>query len=352
MIINNVMFNCSLEDVISELQTQLQLNNISLIQKTQDSNKDIMIQCPYHGNGQERRPSAGIRKSDGQFHCFACGETHSLQEVISHCFGHDDVFGQWGWKWLTKNFATVQIEDRQDIELDYERHTNNVSNRDSRGSIDGSFVSEAELDRYRYYHPYWTKRGITDEKIIELFDLGYDRARECVTMPVRDEDGNCLFIARRSVKTKFFNYPAGVEKPLYGLYELYETFNHGVVVKGAGEKIINSDGTVSIIDKIIYSPDEVIVCESMIDALTAWQFGKYAVALNGLGTQYQYEQLRKLPCRKLILATDNDEAGMQARKRLRKNVTNKIITEYQFPDGVKDLNDLVNSDFSALVEVF
>ena len=354
MIINNVQFNCELSDIIQELQAQLRLNDIPLIQKTIDTNNDIMIQCPYHGNGQERKPSAGIKKTDGTFHCFACGEVHSLPEVISYCFGHyEDVLGSFGWQWLNKNFATVAVEERKEIEIDFSRTDNSIRNSNSSGSgIRDNFVQESELDRYRYYHPYWRKRGITDEKIIELFDLGYDKVRECITMPVRDKDGNCLFIARRSVKTKFFNYPAGVEKPLYGLYELYETFVHGVVVKGAGEKVINSDGTITIIGKIIYSPEEVIVCESMIDALTAWQFGKYAVALNGLGTELQFKQLRELPCRKLILATDNDKAGMRARDRIRKNVKNKIITEYEFPDGVKDLNDLKDEGFDRLVEVF
>ena len=90
----------------------------------------------------------------------------------------------------------------------------------------------------------------------------------------------------------------------------------------------------------------------MIDALTAWQFGRPAIALNGLGNELQFKQLRELPCRKLILATDSDEAGMKARKRIHKNITNKLITEYIFPTGVKDLNDMVNRGFEELIEIF
>lgn len=318
MIINNTQFNCDLSDIIEELQAQLRLNNIPLIQKTIDTNNDIMVQCPYHGNGQERKPSAGIRKSDGQFHCFACNEVHSLPEVISYCFGHyEDLFGSFGWKWLAKNFTSVEVENRKPIELVLTRHMNKP--------IKPTYVSEEELDSYRYYHPYWKKRGITNEAIIELFDLGYDKDTDCITFPVRDIDGNTLFVARRSVKTKYFNYPSGVEKPLYGLYELYQQKEF---------------------------PKEVIIVESMLDALTAWQFGKYSGAMNGLGTELQFKQLRELPCRKLILATDNDKAGMKARERIRKNVKNKIITEYQFPNGVKDLNDLKDEGFDRLEEVF
>jgi DNA primase len=102
----------------------------------------------------------------------------------------------------------------------------------------------------------------------------------------------------------------------------------------------------------MFFPKEVIVCESMIDALTAWQYGKYAVALNGLGTALQFKQLRDLPCRKIILATDADEAGMQARERIMKNVSNKLITQYVWDVHVaKDLNDMDKEMFDNLKEI-
>lgn len=342
MIINDTLFNCDLVNILEELKTQLTTNGIQLLQKTRYSGSDIQVQCPYHGEGQEKKPSAGIRRSDGMFHCFACGEVHSLPEVISFCFGYtDDILGKFGWNWLLKNFATLEVEERKDVELDFVRSgtnrifNNNISvsenKRNSRCLEYNSekYVSEEELDKYRYIHPYWAKRSITDDSIIELFDLGFDRETNCITFPVRDIYGHTLFVARRSVNTKFFNYPEGVEKPLYGLYELELTFP----------------------DWNKLYPD-IIVCESMIDSLTCWQYGKYAIALNGLGNELQFKQLRDLPCRKLILATDNDKAGIKARKRIRKNVKNKIITEYIFPKGKKDINELSKEEFYNLEEVF
>lgn len=345
MIINDVQFNCSLEDILTELVSQLRANNISLIAKQRDSGDHIQITCPYHSNGMERKPSAGIRKSDGIFHCFACGEVHSLQEVISHCFGHtDDLVGKWGWQWLLRNFATVQVEERKDIELDLQRSVisnisgicnNNVDSVDSNNNNDIRVVTEEELDKYRYTHPYMYKRGLTDE-VIELFDIGYDRDMQAITFPVRDVHGNCLFIARRSVKTKFFNYPEGVEKPLYGLYELY-TYGMSYAVNGRGSTKRGPLFT------------EVIVCESMLDALSFWTVGKYAVALNGLGNELQFEQLRNLPCREIILATDMDERGLAARERIRKNLKGtKLIAEYFFPEGRKDANDCTKEELLNL----
>lgn len=330
MEINGVIFNASCEDILMELQRQLAINRIPLLQKTRDSGNDIMCQCPFHGNGQERKPSAGIRKSDGMFHCFACDKVASLSELISYCFGKTtDILGTFGWSWLLKNFASIQVEERKDVEIDLER--NNIPNKvsaksnrlDNTNSTQSSFVTEEELDKYRYYHSYWTKRGITDDYIIELFDLGYDKETDCITFPVRDIKGNCLFVARRNVKTKFFNYPRGVEKPLYGLYEFYK-------VLADRKRILKPE---------VVNPTEVIVCESMIDCILLCQGGHFALALNGLGNALQFKQLRELPCRHLILATDNDEAGLRARDRIRKEVPNKLITEIDFPKRIKDVGE-------------
>lgn len=338
MVINNVVFNTELPDILNELVSQLRANNIDYIQKTKETSTHIQIQCPYHGNGAERRPSAGIRKEDGVFHCFACQEIHSLPEVISYCFGYtDDVLGRFGWNWLLKNFATVQAEERKDVDLDFGRNTDNRRNYISDNS--NHYISEDELDSYRYIHPYMYKRGLTNE-IIELFDIGFDKNTNCITFPVRDISGRTLFIARRSVVSKFFNYPQGVEKPLYGLYE----FNK--VLPSYKNMYFTEDRKCQR-----YMPD-IIVTESMLDALSFWTVGKYAVALNGLGNELQFKQLRELPCRKIILATDMDEAGQMARKRIRSNMQNmKIITEYRFPQGRKDANECTKEELMNLQDV-
>ena len=339
MIINDVQFNCELEDILTELISQLRANNIKLIQKHKEGPTHIQICCPYHANGMERRPSAGLRKSDGIFHCFACNETHSLSEVISHCFGHDDdVVGKFGWQWLLRNFATVQIEERKNVELDFSRNSGNKTVIDR----DKGFVTEHELDKYRYFHPYMYKRGLTDE-IVELFDIGYDSSTKSITFPVKDINGNCLFVARRSVVSKFFNYPEGVEKPLYGLYEIYEVIREANAI----------NDSYNLIDSRFEFPSEVIVCESMLDALSFWTVDKYAVALNGVESELQIKQLKELPCRKIILATDSDEKGMLARQRIRKKIGNrKLITEYIFPKGRKDANECTKEELLTLEEIF
>lgn len=333
MNISGVEFNTTLEEILNELVSELRLNDIQYLQKMKSSGNSIQVCCPYHNDGMERRPSAGIRKTDGVFHCLACNETHSLQEVISFCFGYTkDMIGAFGWKWLLRNFATVSVEERPDVKIDVERNnfTYKANVEDNKSAILDNIdipdcVTEEELDSYRYYHPYWTKRGITDEYIIELFDLGYDAKTRAITFPVRDRQGNCLFVARRSVRTKWFNYPVGAIKPLYGMYEL---------------------------SKQPEFPKELYITESMIDCLLLWQYGKYAVALNGLGSDSQFEELRKLPCRKYILATDSDKAGMAARSKLRQELKHKLISEVVLPDGRKDIGECTKEEILNLQEIF
>ena len=316
MVLNNLTFETDLMSILDELRSQLSANGIQLLGAMRDTPDNIMVACPYHKGGQERRPSAGIKKSDGTFHCFTCGETHSLQEMISHCFGrYDDLIGAFGWEWLLKNFLTVSVEERKGIELNLSRDTTEKVS---------SYISEAELDEYRVYHPYMWKRKMTPE-VVDIFDIGYDKKTQCITFPVRDVRGNCVFIARRSVNTKFFNYPAGAEKPVYGLYELSQLPEY---------------------------PREVIICESMIDAIYFWTVGKYAVALNGLGNELQFRQLKEMPCRKFILCTDSDDAGMRARRRIHKNIRNKLITEYVLPASRKDANDCTLDELMNLQEIF
>lgn len=300
------------QSVIEELRRQAMLSGISIFKDIKESGNDIMVTCPFHKGGQERKPSFGISKIDMKCHCFTCGYAGNLVDVISRIFGHSDN-GEYGKNWLIKNFISVVIDERKPLEL-------NLS-RNNKKPVQQKYVTEEELDKYRYTHPYMYKRGLTDE-IIEKFDIGYDVDSDCITFPVLGLDKNCLFVARRNVNYKFFNYPSGVEKPVYAAYLFMEN---------------------------AYS--YAVICESIFNALTCWKYGIPAVALLGTGTKEQYDILNKLPVRKYIIATDPDSAGRRACEKLRKNLSrSKIITEYIIPEG-KDLNDL-DSDILKLTEIF
>lgn len=311
--VNNQIIQADEMEVLQELKHQLHLNGVDVFHKFVSTTNNIQTTCPFHKGGQERKPSFGILTKDrgnqkaGTCHCFACGWTGGIEEMISNCFGYDDM-GNFGIKWIAKNFQSVAVEMRPDIDLGFDEVVEKKS-----------YVPDAEYDKYRVYHPYmWTRK--MNPETVEIFDIGYDDESKCITFPVRDAEGNILFIARRSVVSKFFNYPSGAEKPVYGIYEL---------------------------EQLPQYPDIVYITESMIDAITIWSFGKYAVALNGLGSDSQYKQLSSMKNRTFILATDNDDAGKRARLNLRRKLPSKLLYELVIPEGKKDINDLSKEEFLA-----
>ena len=161
------------------------------------------------------------------------------------------------------------------------------------------------------------ERKLTDD-IIEMFDVGYDKYTNCITFPVKDISGNILFFAKRAVDRKYFHYPESAEKPLYGIYELSKT-----------------------------NAKEVYICESILDALFIWTCGKYAVALNGLGSWEQIKEIEQLPQRKIILALDNDERGKNAREKLKQRIKGKSIYEIDYNSfgDCKDVQDMTVEQF-------
>ena len=332
MTINGVQFDVELISILAELKKQLEINGVNLFYKMFDSGDDVMVCCPYHKEGQERRPSAGIRKADGLLHCLACGKTVGIDEMIANCFGYSDP--TWGYRWLLQNFAVVKIENRKEITYDISRGKKLIKKQ-------SESVTEEELDSYRYIHPYMYERGLTDE-IIEYFDIGYDKATDSITFPVRDWHsdtfGRTLFVAKRQIKTKRFDLPKNMEKPLYGLYEVWNMLTHDY----------SSNETTGVIGF-----EEIYVCEGLFDCLRLWCNGKCAVAGFGcLYSDYQMKLLAALPTRKLVLAFDNDQAGKSGAERVRKAVKYKLITEVILPPGRKDIGECTDEEIQNLSEVF
>lgn len=335
--LDDIILQTDTQTILNVLKSELAIRGIDRFHTFRPNGSNIQTNCPFHKQGQERKPSFGVNGEKDKCHCFACGWSGSIEEMVSELFGYNDA-GNFGKNWLVKRFNSVEIETRPNI-LEEINVRNNISIRNYKAinrfkqHIQGDKsseqysgeITEEELDKYRYIHPYMYERKM-DDRVIEIFDVGYDKETECITFPIRDKNGNCLFIARRSVNTKFFSYPQGVEKPLYGLYELYQ------------------------LDEF---PKEIYICESMIDAITIWTHcDKYAVALNGLGNDLQFSQLNDMPNRTFILATDNDSAGIKARIRLKKYITNKIIKEIILPSNRKDINECTYNEFENIKITF
>ena len=309
------------QSVLDVLKFDLAQHGVNRFHIFRNNGDNIQTNCPFHKNGQERKPSFGVNGKIDKCHCFACGWSGTIEEMISELYGYQDE-GKFGKRWLIKRFNTVEIETRPNIMEGFNGRNNitirNINNihrfkqhiqGDKSSEQYSGEITEEELDKYRYIHPYMYERGLTDE-IIERFDIGYDRERKEITFPVRDIKGRCVFVAGRSVERKFFRLPKGMDKPIYCSH----LFRYGTYTRA-------------------------YITESFLNCLTCWKYNKPAMAMIGTGNQKQYEILNKLPVREYILAFDPDEAGRKATERFRKNVHGKIIKELVYTDS-RDINDL------------
>ncbi len=334
--LQDTIIQTSTEDVINTLKFELAQKGLNRFSVVRLNGENLQTNCPFHKNGQERKPSFGVNGEIDKCHCFSCSWSGTIEEMISELYGYQDE-GKFGKRWLIKRFNTVEIETRPNIMEGFHGRANNKFTSfditDANGSVGGIIqhiqgdksseqhfgeITEEELDRYRYIHPYLYERGLTDE-IIERFDVGYDRGRKEITFPVRDIEGRCVFVAGRSVERKFFRLPKGLDKPIY----CADKFRVGTY-------------------RTAY------ITESFLNCLTCWKYDKPAMALIGTGNRKQYEILNKLPVREYILAFDPDEAGRKATKRFRKNVRGKIIKELVYPDN-RDINELQEEFLSCKI---
>lgn len=339
--VNGLNIEATPAQILEDLKYQCEKNGVHYFRSIKPGNDNIQFSCPFHSEGQEKHPSAGMTTVKmtrmngkvvpaGTVHCFTCGYSAELAEFVSNVFGRMDG-GFYGNQWLKKNYTTALVVTREPLKLDMGR-----GGKEQARPVHKSYISEAELDSYRYYHEYMWKRGLTKD-IVELFDIGYDEKRKCLTFPVHDAEGRVPFIQTRSVGTKFHHYERDVVKTNY-LYGEYEGRNE--------------------------YPDaqQWLVTESVLNALTWWihmtpKTGIPAVALMGVGGGEQYRLLEQLPGRTLILGLDPDKAGEVASEKIFRLLRRKkVIKRLEYPDWMyeqkKDINDLQEGVQDLSIKMF
>ena len=316
------------------------LSDLSLVRPNKIIGDWYSVYCPFHSNGNERRASCGVSRvtqykngqtyPEGMWHCFTCGAAYDMVTAVSKILESRSI-SKSGQDWLIENIPGYE----PDLEVDKLIPQNIVDQVNNKFALDYitrhtdkeiKYVDESELASYRYTVQYMYDRRLTDE-IISKYDVGVDvnwippgrkNPVPCITFPVRDKYGRTLFICRRSIVGKLFNYPTGVTKPLYG------------------------------VDNIAPGTKSVIICESCFNTLTAAVYGYQAVGLLGTGNSYQISQLKELGVSEYVICMDGDEAGRRAAKKLKRELSSSgIVWTINMPDG-KDINDCDKDTFDEL----
>ena len=216
----------SVEQILRDLK--LMLFAEGLLRDQNNTGSDVMVTCPFHKRGHERKPSCGVSLKEkitpdktyeaGTVHCYTCGYTADLPTFISDLLGLGNAME--GFKWLVGHY-NYSANDREEIQFNFFRGTDE-------GQV--AAMDEGEVEEYhknllrsQKAQNYLRGRCISRD-VMEIYNLGFDPADEVVLFPVYSRRGDVLFYKSRSLVGKHFFNAKDIDKTaaVYGLYQTLE----------------------------------------------------------------------------------------------------------------------------------
>lgn len=313
---------------------------------------------PFHG---ERRPSAGIHVYDETGKCFACEETFNLTKLIAHCMDFRTSQGGYNYHkanmWLEENFnieyKPFELSRKLTRIDDEESKTVGKHENPETGRFELSKLFLAPFRGGKDTHEYFFSRGFTKETM-QKFEVGWDRVRLRVTVPVYWEDGvPCGLIGRVVLPERVNGKLSKKYKKTYKVgnetkYFIYENFPVGEVLFPLQFFKPLEDGLA-------------ILVEGQYDCMWLHQLG-YSCVVSSLGSKLAYfktkkispqiEILKRFGVTKVLLLRDNDEAGQKGIDHdavlLKKNGIIPFVTKY--PKGKNDPQELSKKDMEFMLE--
>lgn len=311
--IRNRIIAAPVIDILKQAKSELTNGKLADIQDKHNGN--LIVSCPVHKNGLERNASCMVLTDTdvdleaGFAHCFTCGYNAPMKQFISDLFDEDEEFGE---DWLIERFGHTLVSSQTFVDNPIELNVKKEK----------TFLDPSVLTQYDYYHPYMWYRKLTQE-VVDRFRIGYDSLREAITFPVYDEHNRLVMVTARSVNTKRFWIPKGVDKPVYLLNDL-----------------INRNIT------------SAFITEAQLDALTAFSWGYPTIATMGSPSKQQIQTINKSGIRSLVAIFDNDESGRRFTNIVKSMLSKDILFEsFNWANiSHKDINDFSKEEFDFHVK--
>ena len=306
ILIDNYLIETPIIKIIELLRISLTNGKLKDIQ---DKSDDIVVSCPFHSGGQEEHGSCFIRKKDGVFHCFGCGEKGSFLKFVAECFDAPESYAK---AWLLKNFGGELVAKNlfmgEPIVLN--------RNKGIKKQLD-----ESILDQYQTWNPYFNQRKLTRETA-QKFNLRYDPKYRQVIFPYYNEKGQLITLLKRSIDTKTFFIETGITKPVYGINKIFQ--------------------------------DNIRTCvltEGLFDCLLANQYGMPTIATLGNPSIEQFELINKSPLSTIYLMFDNDNAGRSFNEKAHKYLSKRLFIIDVNIIGKKDIGELSYDEFWKFINI-
>jgi DNA primase len=186
-----------------------------------------------------------------------------------------------------------------------------------------TYIDEKEIAEFLKYVPeYVIKRGLTIETATK-FNLGYDREKRNVIIPIYDINQKLCGYSTRNVFRKGYYHSKGLRRSLL----LY------------GENLLKG------------GVDKLILVEGFFDAMKIVQNGFNAVAVMGTEfTDMQKQKALKLCNKEIFIMMDGDLAGKSAAKRISEKLVGcgKKVNVIEIPEGY-DPDELTKEELESVI---
>ena len=247
---------------------------------------------------QDAHPSMGYNEKNQTVHCFACGATYDIFDLVG----------------------------QEENLTDFPSKMKAVNRRYGGGEVIRGTAKPTRVFPYKARvgrpDPYFTGRGLSDETV-RRFGLVVENGYAVLPVFV---DGVCRSVCRRAID------PA-VEPRYQNSRGAMQLWNSAAMERAAGKALF--------------------VTEGIFDALSLEELGFPAVALCGAantGRLMQALDAREAKPERVILAGDSDAAGQGMNGKLREQLTTRGIgcAALALPGDCKDVNEALVQDRDAL----
>jgi DNA primase len=265
--------------------------------------------CPFHN---EKTPSFTYFPSSKSFHCFGCGVNGTVIDYIMHRESIKEPYE--AVEFMADKF-NIAIKGFDKVTI--QRKKKKVKENRSKALEDYKNVKQAES--------FLIDRGF-GEGTVKKFGVGYNLQENAITIPYLDTYGNVVGSAYRNFDEN---------KPKYINSSEDEVFKKSELLYG--------------LDKARkHIKKRVFVVEGYFDVMAMHQMGyPETVAYCGQSlTEEQASLLSKYISKntKIFLIPDNDKTGLKQvanNVKLLKQKSKNPIGIIQFPEGIKDSNDVL-----------
>ena len=350
-------------DVIDRLKNEVSLVRLMESQgfELKKHGKDYICHCPFHN---DKTPSLVVTPSKNLWNCLgACGEGGS---IIDWVIKREGVSFRRAVEILQHDIGMLMIDDGG-------RKTEKVVKKSTTKQLPSSLVAERDEQQalkrvIDFYHEtlkqcsdatdYLGSRGLNHPELINTFKLGFANRTLAYRLPAKNRKAGAeirgllqnVGILRKSGHEHFngsivvpiFDNEQGEDgqiKEVYGRKILGNRLRKGTAqhlyLPGEHQGVFNYLS--------LAANEEIILCESLIDAMTFWVNG-FKNVTNSYGTNgFTEEILNALinhEIKRVLIAYDRDEAGNNAAEKLAEQLSQYDIDCYRilFPKNM-DANE-------------